>query len=273
MTCHQQGINKVYWGESHRAAIDRAQNHWTALETSNTSYAVVKHQINDHPNSSNHNFKFKVHESYQNSLERQIKEAILIDKEDPAVKLNSKAEWGLNSIPRVTIVQDIPEAKTSGFDHSGQQNTDDHQAAPIDHNGQNTHSSFKALQRPPGNNSDTQNDPKTTPKCSDTTKKRKHSMIDHFGVSNLGSGTTSKTTSDPPRLVERKRIFEVGIQPGPSRRSVSNQARRSSKDTKESDNTDVQALVLRFDNNAKSTRPPPGVVLKKDNPKCRLKTP
>ena len=273
MTCHQQGIDKVYWGESHRAAIDRAQDHWTALETSNTSYAVVKHQMNDHSNSPNHNFQFKVHESYQNSLERQIKEAILIDREDPAVKLNSKAEWGLNSIPRVTIVQDMPEAKTPGFDHNGQHNSDDHQAAPLDHNGQNTQSSSKALQRPTGNKNDIQNDPKTTTKCPDTTKKRKHSMIDHFGVSNLGSETTSQTTSDPPRLVERNRIFEVGIQPGPSRRRVSNQAIRSSKDTKESDNTGVQALGLRFNNNAESTRPPPGVVQKKDNPKCRLKTP
>ena len=101
------------------------------------------------------------------------------------------------------------------------------------------------------------------------TKKRKHSMIDHFGVSNLSSGTTSQITSDSPRLVGRNRISEVGIQPGPSRRSVSNQAVRFSKDTNESDYTSVQALGLRF-NNAKSTRPPPGVVQKKDNPKCRL---
>ena len=74
------------------------------------SYAVAKHQLNDHKGQ-DHNFTFKVHQSYKSSLERQIRETILIDSEDPEAKLNSKDEWGLNSIPRFIVHQDIPESQ------------------------------------------------------------------------------------------------------------------------------------------------------------------
>ena len=37
----------MYWGETHRAWWDRAKDHQNALRTMDTSYAIVKHMIND----------------------------------------------------------------------------------------------------------------------------------------------------------------------------------------------------------------------------------
>ena len=110
VACKSQGVNKIYWGESHRSAWDRAADHWKALETGDTGYAVAKHQQIDH-SGQDHNFAFKVHQSFKSSLARQIMEAIMIDQEDPTAKLNSRAEWGLNSIPRLVVHQDLPEGQ------------------------------------------------------------------------------------------------------------------------------------------------------------------
>ena len=79
------------------------------MDKTNTAYAIVKHQVNDHKESDKPEFTFKVHKSYTSSLERQIKEAIKIDEEPVDALMNSKSEWGLNSIPRITVIQDIPE--------------------------------------------------------------------------------------------------------------------------------------------------------------------
>ena len=50
-------------------------------------------------------------------------EAILIDQEDPEAKLNSKAEWGLNSIPRLVVHQDLPVSQNSGQNSQNGQDT------------------------------------------------------------------------------------------------------------------------------------------------------
>ena len=109
MTCHKLGKRKVYWGESHRSGWDRSSDHMEALKKMNQKYAIVKHLINDHSPGQEPDFQFKVVRSFQSSLERQIREAIAIDEEHPEAKLNSKAAWVLNSIPRIVVVQDVPD--------------------------------------------------------------------------------------------------------------------------------------------------------------------
>ena len=111
MTCKNQGHTRVYYGESHRSAWDRSEDHRNALRTEDESYAIVKHWKNDHKETKPE-FQFKVLKSYRSSLDRQISEAIIIDNEPPQNLLNSKSEWGSNRIPRLIIDPDCqrPEA-------------------------------------------------------------------------------------------------------------------------------------------------------------------
>ena len=73
-----------------------------ALKTGNLTYAIVKHHTNEHSGSIP-DFTFKLHKTHKTSLERQIKEALLIEHTDNKSLMNSKSEWGFNSIPRVRI--------------------------------------------------------------------------------------------------------------------------------------------------------------------------
>ena len=109
MTCLSQGQQKNYLGENHRSAWNRVQDHWKALEVKDNKYAIAKHQEKEH-RGQKHNFYFKVKLSFTSSLKRQIREAILIYQGDLEVKLNSKAEWVLNSIPRLIVHQDSIES-------------------------------------------------------------------------------------------------------------------------------------------------------------------
>ena len=91
LTCHTQGQKKVYYGESHRSAWDRSEDHRNAIRTQDDSYAIVKHWTNDHQGEEP-NFQFEVVRAFRSSLERQISEAILIDLEENNNLLNSKAD-------------------------------------------------------------------------------------------------------------------------------------------------------------------------------------
>ena len=111
LTCKTQGRSKQYWGETHRAAWDRSRDHIQALKSRDDSYAVVKHWETDHQQQEQPEYSFEVLRSFRSSLERQIFESILIDEASPEVRLNSKAEWGGNRIPRLVI---DPESQKPG---------------------------------------------------------------------------------------------------------------------------------------------------------------
>ena len=51
------------------------------------------------------NFSFKLDRSWKTSLQRQVWEAIKIEESPLNELMNSRSEWGSNSIPRVTIHQ------------------------------------------------------------------------------------------------------------------------------------------------------------------------
>ena len=103
--CTKEGEKAVYWGESHRTWWDRAENHRVALDTGDLDYAVVKHMVNKHQGAQ-WDYKFDLHKSWKTSLERQIMEAIKISETPPDDLMNSKSEWGNNSVPRVVVEQD-----------------------------------------------------------------------------------------------------------------------------------------------------------------------
>ena len=116
--CSVEGKTAIYWGESHRTWWDRSENHWMALESGDKEYAVVKHMANCHPNTQ-WNFKFELHGTWKSSLERQVREAMLIDGTPKEHLMNSKSEWGSNSIPRVTTGQDKDRDRDNGDGDAG----------------------------------------------------------------------------------------------------------------------------------------------------------
>ena len=61
--------------------------------------------MNNHSNEQP-DFKFSLDKSWKTSLLRQLREAMLIDATPPDELMNSKSEFGSNSVPRVVIEQD-----------------------------------------------------------------------------------------------------------------------------------------------------------------------
>ena len=60
-------------------------------------------------------YQFKALGSHRTAIERQIKEALLIENHREKVNiLNSRAEWGLNRLPRmkITVEDEVFEEKT-----------------------------------------------------------------------------------------------------------------------------------------------------------------
>ena len=103
-TCQVEKGKKVhYYGESHRVLYDRAKDHFQALEKKDSTYAVVKHWQESHGDMVRPpSYSIQLVSAHKSSLERQIKEAILIELESPDVELiNGKSEWGQNRVPRV----------------------------------------------------------------------------------------------------------------------------------------------------------------------------
>ena len=92
---------------------------------------MVKHWETDHQQQEQPEYSFEVLRSFRSSLERQIFEAITIDEASPDVRLNSKAEWGGNRIPRLVI---DPESQKPGQEQQGGQGTPDNQPPGQEYN-------------------------------------------------------------------------------------------------------------------------------------------
>ena len=115
MTCKADGKESQYFGESSRTWWDRASEHVSALRTKNEKFAIVKHWLDEHRDQdSPPEYQFKALGSHKTAIERQIKEALLIQNNREKVNiLNSKAEWGLNRLPRmkITVEDEVFEEK------------------------------------------------------------------------------------------------------------------------------------------------------------------
>ena len=79
-----------------------------ALKNGNQDYAIVKHQLNDHPDEEP-NFKFLAVKSFKSAMQRQIYEAIMIEEAPNSSLMNGKAEWGQNRVPRVKVQKEVKE--------------------------------------------------------------------------------------------------------------------------------------------------------------------
>ena len=107
LECSKVGRKSSYIGESHRSWWDMSHDYLTALKTRNETYAIVRHWSQDHSDMGQpSDFKFEVMRKCRTSLQRQILEAILINKTPCDQILTGRGEWGFNVIPRLTATED-----------------------------------------------------------------------------------------------------------------------------------------------------------------------
>ena len=102
-----KGGKSLYLGESHRTIFDRMSEHFGKLNNCQKDSSLTKHWKNFHPDMKKPpKFTVKVESTHLSATERQVAEAIAIEDSQYDNLLNSKAEWGLNSIPRQRTVVD-----------------------------------------------------------------------------------------------------------------------------------------------------------------------
>ena len=94
----EAGKTAVYIGETHRAWIDRLQEHTKAIRGMDATYATVSHHKEHHPGLPC-NFSFKILKVHKSSLERQLSEALSIANTHCDILMNKKGEWGINLVP------------------------------------------------------------------------------------------------------------------------------------------------------------------------------
>ena len=111
--CSSEGVKSHYIGESHRTIFDRMKEHFAKLDSRQKESSLVKHWKNFHSDEkSPPKYVVKVISSHKSATERQIAEAIAIENENYDNLLNSKSEWGQNSIPRQkTVVADYVQGQ------------------------------------------------------------------------------------------------------------------------------------------------------------------
>ena len=116
--CKSQGIKSLYIGESNRTFYDRALDHQKALKNQNTTYGIVRHWKDQHPNSEEPpKFNYTLLKRHKTCLERQIFEALTIETIECHNIMNGKGEWGRNLIPRL---QNFPEEDFRNTQHQSQ---------------------------------------------------------------------------------------------------------------------------------------------------------
>ena len=104
MTCKAADRRFVYHGESSRTLYDRTCEHRDLLEKKSDESPLVKHWLLHHGDREDPpKFGFLLVGRHKSATERQLREALMIEDEDPSCLLNSKTEYGRNSVVRQTV--------------------------------------------------------------------------------------------------------------------------------------------------------------------------
>ena len=93
----------VYVGESSRSLYERAREHQADKNNRSDDSHQIKHWITDHQDLlAPPKFKFKIIQTFQDPLSRQLAEAVRIELRGENI-LNSKGEFNRCKVPRLTI--------------------------------------------------------------------------------------------------------------------------------------------------------------------------
>ena len=106
----------VYVGETSRTLLERALEHVTAADNLDVDNFITKHWASSHRTlESRPRIKFKVIKQFKDALSRQVSEAVWIEH---VANLNSKAEWGKNSLTRLVVDNDVRDQQSSLLDEN-----------------------------------------------------------------------------------------------------------------------------------------------------------
>ena len=99
----------IYVGETSRALWERTSEHWSDFMTQKDKSHIAKHIANFHPNLHNPpDLKVSVVKYFQSALQRQVYEAVRIDRraKEPGINImNSKSEFNRCQLPRIIMEQ------------------------------------------------------------------------------------------------------------------------------------------------------------------------
>ena len=100
-----EGKRFSYIGESSRSVYERGIEHEKNLIFSRTKSHMLKHCLMHHPNIDPNIVKFgmRVISSHKTAFERQIKEAVMINRMSGPYLMNSKSEFSRCTIPRIVL--------------------------------------------------------------------------------------------------------------------------------------------------------------------------
>ena len=122
-TCEETGNKRsVYTGMSSRTAFERGKEHLEGLKKCNSENPLYKHKT-EHHLGEEVEFKMNIVKKHFKAITRTIHEAVRINRQSVSsnlVSMNSRAEFGVGNLPRLTIpiketyVKDKPEPKANG---------------------------------------------------------------------------------------------------------------------------------------------------------------
>ena len=99
VSCRQEGVKTVYQGESNRTLLDRANEHLANLRRQEDNSVLWKHWEHSHEDRKTApDFLFHLKGVHRTPTERQLREAIAIQYCESDILLNSKTEYGRNSL-------------------------------------------------------------------------------------------------------------------------------------------------------------------------------
>ena len=94
---------RAYWGESHRSAAERSEEHLHDLRAQKEDSHMLKHKLLEHPDEEV-TFTMKVLKKHYSAFERMVTESTLIThNHNTSNILNSKSGYNRSCIPRLTV--------------------------------------------------------------------------------------------------------------------------------------------------------------------------
>jgi hypothetical protein len=85
---------KNYVGQTGRTAHCRMSEHSAAIARKDIKNALAKHMMSDYPEAGRPSFMMKIISRHKSNLERNIYEALVIERQILGLSLNLRGEWG-----------------------------------------------------------------------------------------------------------------------------------------------------------------------------------
>ena len=114
LQCEEKGIKRIYIGESGKSGYERMIQHWRSWRGREKDSFLWKHDLLDHGGKLDETkLAARIISKPQKALQRQVEEAVHILEELPETLMNSKSGYGVNKIPRISIIvgEDVRERR------------------------------------------------------------------------------------------------------------------------------------------------------------------